>query len=567
MISEETRLNDMTRYLSNLQQLYQSRRQSLNLHAFINDLLIIIQRLLDNLDSRQWQAAIDNCLSQHCPWYKSSNLSSTNKILSSSSINTPTLPSNVFLNHCLVSPSMDHTYALNKDRIFFQSNVYKSNLLTSSDSLLRYMNNSQGGLDSFENLHQIDTRICQICQTYADHFSSTISRLLPIGINQWVHIGCILPAYAKTLDQPPYILHDIQETIDRCQTKWKCELCQKMGASVQCYVDDCPARFHGPCIDVHYSKFDRACQDLTTLCTKHHQTKIEKINTIDFSSAVYVDLSDSLIEFSVSKINICIGSLQIKSLGNYDYLLDLDPNKTIYPNGYHASRIFWSTKNARRKTIYHLQINIEQTYHQEPSNHQTITYPLSMKQHQLEELYQTCDAYFNRFPSHLFFHREAPLSNLPQLDGTVDDLFESYQQWSRSKFGRTRFRITSDDGYEIQSDDLDDAWSTIIHRVRDCRDDMNLTHIPMTNEQLNGHHIFGLTKSLIKTIFHYQQTGKMPLKKKFHCKRRCLPNSRLMIYQRKSSQRPRFHWLLNPNRKIEYLLHTFHIDPALAYAR
>ncbi|CAF4825016.1 unnamed protein product, partial [Rotaria magnacalcarata] len=47
----------------------------------------------------------------------------------------------------------------------------------------------------FENLYRIDTRLCQLCQTYADHFSSNISRLISTGINQWVHIGCILPAY------------------------------------------------------------------------------------------------------------------------------------------------------------------------------------------------------------------------------------------------------------------------------------------------------------------------------------------------------------------------------------
>ena len=409
IISEENRLNDMKRYLSNLQQLYQSRRESLNLHTFINDLFIVIQRLLDNLDSRQWQAAIDNCLTHQCPWYRSSNLSTMSKILSSSSItSTPINSSNVFLNRCLPSPSTDHTYSLNNEKIFFESNVHKNNLLTSSDSLLRYMNNQQGTIDSFENLHRIDTRICQLCQTYADHFSSNISRLLPIGVNQWVHIGCILPVYAKTLDQPPYILPHIQESITRCQTKWKCEFCQKMGATVQCYIDDCHARFHCQCIDVHYSKFDRDLQkkwnltqgllpNLTTLCTKHQQIEIDKINSIDLSSTVYADFSDSSIEFGVNNIQICIGSLQIQSLGNYDYLVDPNTNMPIYPNGYHASRLFWSTKNARRKTIYHLHIDIEQTYHLEKSNHQTMTYPLSTKEIQLEEFYQTCDAYFDRF--------------------------------------------------------------------------------------------------------------------------------------------------------------------------
>ena len=96
---------------------------------------------------------------------------------------------------------------------------------------------------------------------------------------------------------------------------------------------------------------------------------------------------------------------------------------------------------------------------------------------------------------------------------------------------------------------------------------MNLTHFSMTNEELSGHQIFGLTNSMIKTILHYEQTGKISIKKKTHAKKRVPPNSRLNIYQRKSSQRSRFHGLFNPNRTIEYLLNTFEIDPALAYAR
>lgn len=92
---------------------------------------------------------------------------------------------------------------------------------------------------------------------------------------------------------------------------------------------------------------------------------------------------------------------------------------------------------------------------------------------------------------------------------------------------------------------------------------MNLTHFSMTNEELNGHEIFGLTNPMIKTLFHYEQTGKISMKKKSHSKKRCLPNSRLNIYQRKSSQHPRFHSLVN----LDYLLNTFDMDSVLVYAR
>ena len=280
IISEQSRLNDMKRYMSSLQQLHQSLNQTLNLHAFINDLLIIVQRLLDNLDNRQWQAAIDNCIISQCPWFKSSN----NKTLYHSSINTSVDQSNLLRNRCSVAPSIDHTYSFNNEHILFKSNLYKNTLLTSSDSLLRYIDNKLENQTSFENLYQLDTRICQLCRTYADHFSPNISRLISIGVNQWVHIGCILPAYSKTFEQSPHVLHNIHEIVNQCLSKYKCDICSKMGASVQCYVNNCDAHFHCQCIEIYYSKLDGNLREkfniingllpnLTTLCLTHCKRK------------------------------------------------------------------------------------------------------------------------------------------------------------------------------------------------------------------------------------------------------------------------------------------------------
>jgi hypothetical protein len=59
-----------------------------------------------------------------------------------------------------------------------------------------------------------------------------------------------------------------------------------MGASVQCYINNCNARFHSQCIETYYSRFDRNLQqkfniingllpNLTTLCLKHSRKKIK----------------------------------------------------------------------------------------------------------------------------------------------------------------------------------------------------------------------------------------------------------------------------------------------------
>ncbi|CAF4565327.1 unnamed protein product, partial [Rotaria sp. Silwood2] len=174
------------------------------------------------------------------------------------------------------------------------------------------------------------------------------------------------------------------------------------------------------------------------------------------------------------------------------------------------------------------------------------------------------------------------------------DLIQLYKQWSKTNFSRVKFTITNDEGYKIISDDLDSAWSTIINLIRNCRDDMNLQHLPMTNEELNGHKIFGLTKPIIQIMLNQMYTNQqqqigtiiLPLSsstssllnnttnnnstcsiENFNKKKFLSSCSRSNIYDRKTRERQRFGWLLNQSRKIEYALKSFEIDNALVYAR
>ncbi len=167
------------------------------------------------------------------------------------------------------------------------------------------------------------------------------------------------------------------------------------------------------------------------------------------------------------------------------------------------------------------------------------------------------------------------------------DLIQLYKQWSKSNFFRVKFTITNDEGYRTISDDLDSSWSNIINLIRHCRDDMNLEHLPMTNEELNGHKIFGLTKPIIKTMLKQMYTNEQQigtillplsssstlnhsttsLEENFNKKNSFTSCTRLNIYERKNRERQRFGWLLNQSRKIEYALKSFEIDNALFHAR
>jgi hypothetical protein len=135
---------------------------------------------------------------------------------------------------------------------------------------------------------------------------------------------------------------------------------------------------------------------------------LPKLKSVNPSSTVYGDLSNNIIEFALINTHLCIGSLQIESLGNFDYQIDKTnenyiPFKT-YPNNYRASRLFWSIKNPRQKTIYHLHIEICQTYHNDLSNHKVIQHPMTTEQIHNEQLYETCRKYFNKFQKKIDEH-------------------------------------------------------------------------------------------------------------------------------------------------------------------
>ncbi len=137
-------------------------------------------------------------------------------------------------------------------------------------------------------------------------------------------------------------------------------------------------------------------------------TNLPKIKYVNTSSTVYGDLSNNLVEFALINTRLCIGSLQIESLGNFDYQIDKTDDNFIpyktYPNNYRASRLFWSIKNPHQKTVYHLHIEIHQTYHNDSSNHKTIEHPMTTEQIHNEQLYEKCRKYFNEFQKQIDEH-------------------------------------------------------------------------------------------------------------------------------------------------------------------
>lgn len=252
--------------VNQLEKLHESRQRSLNLHGFLLDLINIIRTSLPTNEINRWQSAIDGSILRQCPWFKSSlvNANASNQIASN-----PPLTDHEYISHTKTFSSID---------LHRKKNPYS----LQSDSLLHLVDERKyEDVQTFENFHEKDQRKCQLCETNSDRTSSNINRLITIGLNQWVHVGCILPAYAKNLDQPPYILRNIRETILRCQSKYMCALCSKLGASVHCFENECYQRFHCECIQKYYNNVDPQIRqqlnikngflsNLTTYCLRHN---------------------------------------------------------------------------------------------------------------------------------------------------------------------------------------------------------------------------------------------------------------------------------------------------------
>ena len=145
-----------------------------------------------------------------------------------------------------------------------------------------------------------------------------------------------------------------------------------------------------------------------TIASRLDGVHLPKLKTVNTSSTVYGDLTNNTIEFALINTRLCIGSLQVDALGNFDYLLDRATDNFLadrtYPNDYRASRLFWSMKNARRRTMYHLHIEVEQTYHHQSSNHRAIEHPLNDEQMRVEQLYEQCRTYFRKTQNEIDEH-------------------------------------------------------------------------------------------------------------------------------------------------------------------
>ena len=181
-------------------------------------------------------------------------------------------------------------------------------------------------------------------------------RLLPLAGGLWVHTACAL--WSSEVWES-----DIGEinALDKARSRGsqlKCFGCGRPGATLGCHKVNCSFNYHYPCAS--------ACNGVLTItkqmyCYKHRDQAQDILRNRSFEPMKKLRvISDNEHEDGITEGNFCSrhGALVVHSLGaveqSYDGFHSAD---YITPVGFTATRIFWSYRGIKKRTLYVLKVD------------------------------------------------------------------------------------------------------------------------------------------------------------------------------------------------------------------
>lgn len=223
-----------------------------------------------------------------------------------------------------------------------------------------------------------DPRECCLCKICGDSDSDVLGntptswendipplgRLLPLSDGSWVHSSCALwssEVYETAADNR---IHAMEKARSR-GAQLKCFGCGHSGATVGCNKGNCPFNYHYACAKICGAAFTASrrvyCPNhksaVTSELTKenHELMKALIIAPEPMKQKFFPDKDGS----DSTDPSLCprYGSLIVHCFG--DILVNRDGFHTqdyITPLGFVSSRIFWSTEEPRRRTMYLMKI-------------------------------------------------------------------------------------------------------------------------------------------------------------------------------------------------------------------
>lgn len=218
-----------------------------------------------------------------------------------------------------------------------------------------------------------DPRECCLCHLCGDDsegvfshdddgcsVTTSLGRLLPMHDGYWVHASCALWSSEVWESADDSFIHAVEKARGR-GAQLKCFGCGHYGATVGCNKPHCPCNYHFPCAIACHAVFT---VDQQVFCQNHVSSAIGDLTNVDgseYMKALMVaperKVEKDLLENPESDVCIRVGSLVVHSLGTIESEVDgFHSENYIFPPGYFATRIFWSTKAPRTRVVYILKV-------------------------------------------------------------------------------------------------------------------------------------------------------------------------------------------------------------------
>lgn len=204
-----------------------------------------------------------------------------------------------------------------------------------------------------------DERQCTLCLRCGDAPAQDEGRLLYMGQNEWTHVNCALWS-AEVFEEGDGTLRNVHAAVARGR-QMRCEHCGRPGATVGCCLAACAANYHFMCARRCQAAFLR---DKRVFCQRHGRLlggdELVRDGGFAVLRRVLVDFGGISLKrkflggLEPEAVNVMIGSIRIDRLGALTELSEREGR--LFPVGYQCWRLYWSTRDARRRCWYRCRI-------------------------------------------------------------------------------------------------------------------------------------------------------------------------------------------------------------------
>lgn len=201
-----------------------------------------------------------------------------------------------------------------------------------------------------------DYRKCCFCHEEGDGLTDGPARLLNLDLDLWVHLNCALWS-TEVYETQAGALINVELALRR-GLQMKCVFCHRTGATSGCHRFRCANTYHFTCALKAPCMFFK---DKTMLCPAHKPKGVheQELSCFAVFRRVFVQRDEvrqvaSIVQRGEREHTFRVGSLIFHTIGQLlpQHMAAFHSSKALFPVGYEASRLYWSTRHAHRRCRY-----------------------------------------------------------------------------------------------------------------------------------------------------------------------------------------------------------------------